>query len=125
MPFWKYVDAKFDLGRAGNRKREKNDIGINSIRMGNVVGIHGVYISAILDTTLKHEAHSRAVLPTVLWRQPISCLKPAGLYSMEDMSNEKVAIYGYGNLGKGVELAVNETPDVEVFEYFPVVLPKR
>jgi diaminopimelate dehydrogenase len=31
---------------------------------------------------------------------------------------KKVAIYGYGNLGKGVELAVNETPDMEVFGVF-------
>lgn len=30
----------------------------------------------------------------------------------------KVAIYGYGNLGKGVEIAVNNAPDMEVFGVF-------
>ena len=30
----------------------------------------------------------------------------------------KIAIYGYGNLGKGVECAVNAAPDVELFGVF-------
>ena len=30
----------------------------------------------------------------------------------------KVAIYGYGNLGKGVEIAVNNAPDMEIFGVF-------
>ncbi|HHU85054.1 MAG TPA: 4-hydroxy-tetrahydrodipicolinate reductase [Clostridiales bacterium] len=80
-------DAKFDLGRAGNRKREKNDIGINSIRMGNVVGIHEVYISTNSQTlTLKHEAHSRALFADgALAAADFLLGKPAGLYGMEDM----------------------------------------
>ena len=30
----------------------------------------------------------------------------------------KIAIYGYGNLGKGVECAVNDAPDAELFGVF-------
>ena len=30
----------------------------------------------------------------------------------------KIAIYGYGNLGKGVECAVNSAPDAELFGVF-------
>lgn len=30
----------------------------------------------------------------------------------------KVAIVGYGNLGRGVELAVKQTPDMEVMGVF-------
>lgn len=49
-------------GRAGEGKREKDEIGISSLRMGNVVGIHEVYISTASQTlTLRHEAHDRAM----------------------------------------------------------------
>ena len=37
----------------------------------------------------------------------------------------KVAIYGYGNLGKGVEIAVNNAPDMEVFGVFSRRSPKN
>ncbi len=30
----------------------------------------------------------------------------------------KIAIYGYGNLGRGVELAVRQNPDMELFGVF-------
>ena len=30
----------------------------------------------------------------------------------------KIAIYGYGNLGKGVECAVTAAPDLELFGVF-------
>ena len=30
----------------------------------------------------------------------------------------KIAIYGYGNLGKGVELAVRQNDDMELFGVF-------
>ena len=30
----------------------------------------------------------------------------------------KIAIYGYGNLGKGVECAVKQAPDMELFGVF-------
>ncbi len=36
----------------------------------------------------------------------------------------KIAIYGYGNLGKGVECAVNAAPDAELFGVFTRRLPE-
>jgi uncharacterized membrane protein len=49
-------------GRVGHAKREQNEIGIHSLRMGNVVGIHEVIVATPNQTiTLKHEAHSRAL----------------------------------------------------------------
>lgn len=30
----------------------------------------------------------------------------------------KIAIYGYGNLGRGVELAIRQNPDMEAFGVF-------
>ena len=30
----------------------------------------------------------------------------------------KIAIYGYGNLGRGVELAIRQNPDAELFGVF-------
>ena len=50
-------------GRAGEGKRQKNEVGISSLRMGNVVGIHEVHICTGNQTlTLRHEAGSRAML---------------------------------------------------------------
>lgn len=55
-------DANLVLGRSGNAKREKKDIGISAVRRGNIVGIHEVLVSTDNQTiTLKHEAHSRAL----------------------------------------------------------------
>ena len=50
------------VGRAGQGKRDFNEIGIHSIRMGNIVGVHEVIIGTNNQTiTLKHEAHDRAL----------------------------------------------------------------
>ena len=51
-----------NVGRSGYGKRTKNEIGIHSLRMGNVVGEHEVILATPSQTiTLKHEAHSRAL----------------------------------------------------------------
>ena len=51
-----------NVGRSGICKREKNEIGISSVRRGNVVGIHEVIISTDTQSiTLKHEAHDRGL----------------------------------------------------------------
>ena len=56
------TDAEFKLGRAGNAKREKNEIGISAVRAGNIVGDHEIIICTDSQTlTLKHEAHDRAL----------------------------------------------------------------
>ena len=50
-------------GRAGEGKRLPNEVGISSLRMGNVVGVHEVHICTPTQTlTLRHEAGSRAML---------------------------------------------------------------
>ena len=36
----------------------------------------------------------------------------------------KIAIYGYGNLGRGVELAIRQNPDTELFGIFTRRDPK-
>ena len=52
-----------NCGRSGEGKRTKDEIGINALRMGSVVGIHEVHIhTGTQCLTLKHEAATRAML---------------------------------------------------------------
>ena len=78
--------ARFVIGRTGGR-REKEDIGIASIRRGNIVGIHEVLISTDNETlTLKHEAHSRALFADgAVAAAKFLAGKAAGLYTMNDL----------------------------------------
>ena len=75
------------LGRSGMAKREKNEIGIHAIRMGNVIGEHEVILGTDTQTvTLKHEAHSRALFAEGgLCAAEFLITHPAGLYQMNDM----------------------------------------
>ena len=68
-------------------KREKNEIGIHAIRMGNVIGEHEVILGTDTQTvTLKHEAHSRALFAEGgLCAAEFLMKKGAGLYQMNDM----------------------------------------
>ena len=74
-------------GRAGEGKREKNEIGISALRMGNVVGIHEVYISTPSQTlTLRHEAHNRAMFADGAVEAARFLLgKAPGLYNMTSL----------------------------------------
>ena len=81
------TDATYVYGRAGQHKREPNEIGIHAVRMGNVIGEHEVRIGTDTQTiTLRHQAHSRALfaegaIAAAAWlvgRAP-------GLYNMQDM----------------------------------------
>ena len=48
------------FGRHGQAKRQKDEIGIHAVRMGNITGIHEVHFGTDGETvTLKHTAHSR------------------------------------------------------------------
>ena len=80
-------DANTVCGRSGKQKREPDDIGISSVRMANVVGIHEVLVGTASQTiTLKHEAHSRALFAEgALSAAEFLIGKPAGLYNMDDM----------------------------------------
>lgn len=56
-------EATAHCGRAGEGRREKTEIGISSLRLGSVVGIHEVHIhTGTQRLTLKHEAVTRAML---------------------------------------------------------------
>jgi 4-hydroxy-tetrahydrodipicolinate reductase len=75
------------LGRAGQAKRTKEEIGIHAIRMGNIVGEHEVIIGTENQTiTLKHEAHSRALFAEgAIAAADFLYTKPAGLYDMNSL----------------------------------------
>lgn len=74
-------------GRAGEGKRKKEEIGIASLRMGNVVGIHEVHICTPSQTlTLRHEAGSRTMLAEGAVDAAVFMEnKPTGLYTMEEL----------------------------------------
>ena len=56
-------EATEHCGRAGEGKRTKQEIGISSLRMGNVVGVHEVHICTPSQTlSLRHEAGNRGML---------------------------------------------------------------
>ena len=80
----------FVFGRHGQSKRTKEEIGIHSLRMGNVVGIHEVIVATENQTlTLKHEAHSRALFAEgALTAAQFLAGKPAGIYDMNSMLSE-------------------------------------
>ena len=78
-------DATEHCGRAGEGKREKQEIGVSSLRMGNVVGIHEVHICAGSQIlTLKHEAVTRTMLAEgAVDAARFMVGKPAGLHNMD------------------------------------------
>lgn len=77
-------------GRSGNCKRAENEIGINSIRMGNIVGMHEVMFGTNNQTiTIKHEAHNRALFADgAVSAARFLVDKPAGLYDMDDLLSD-------------------------------------
>ena len=80
-------EATYNLGRSGQAKRTKEEIGIHAIRIGNVVGVHEVLVSTGTQTiTLKHEAHDRMLFAEGAVAAAEYLLgQPAGLYNMETM----------------------------------------
>lgn len=83
-------NAFFTFGRQGQAKREKNEIGVHAIRMGNIVGEHEVIVGTDTQTiTLKHEAHSRSLFAEgAIAAADFIIGKPQGLYDMYSMINE-------------------------------------
>ena len=79
----------FVYGREGNKKREKNEIGVHAIRAGNIVGEHTVIFSSgdeIIE--IKHEALSRKIFADGAVKAILSLTnKPSGLYLMKDVLN--------------------------------------
>ena len=80
-------DGEITVGRHGNCPRKKGEIGIQSLRMGNVVGRHEVHINTGSQTlTLTHEAHSRALFAEGALRAAEYLTdRPAGMYNVRDL----------------------------------------
>lgn len=80
-----------NIGRSGQAKRTAEEIGIHSIRMGNIVGIHEVIVGTKNQTiTLKHEAHDRALFAEGgLSAAAFLIGKGAGLYDMASLVGEQ------------------------------------
>ena len=80
-------DAVEHCGRHGEGKRTKDEIGVSSLRLGNVVGIHEVHISTGTQTlVLKHEAVTRAMLADgAVDAARFMQGKAVGLYNMENI----------------------------------------
>lgn len=80
----------FNIGRHTNGKRDPNEIGIHSLRMGNECGTHSVYIHTDNEClTLTHETESRAVFADgALAAAKYLITKPSGLYTMKDLAGE-------------------------------------
>lgn len=69
------------------QKRNKNEIGIHSIRGGTIVGEHEVIFAGNNEVlSLKHEAFSKTIFANgAIKAAKFIANKPAGLYNMNDM----------------------------------------
>ena len=80
-------EAALVCGRSGFSPRNHSEIGISSIRLGSVTGIHEVLISTGAETlSLKHEAHDRRLFAEGALRAAVFlCGRQPGLYDMDDL----------------------------------------
>lgn len=80
-------ETEFVFGREGNKKREKNDIGIHAIRGGNIVGDHTVIFAGSGECIeLTHKAISREVFAVgAIKAAEFIANKNPGLYNMDDL----------------------------------------
>ncbi|OUJ18478.1 Dihydrodipicolinate reductase, DapB [Methanonatronarchaeum thermophilum] len=82
-------EGEFVYGRSGVHEREKTEIGVHSVRAGDVVGDHTVYFSGTnagerIEVT--HRAHDRqAFVQGALMAARFLLDQPPGLYSMDDI----------------------------------------
>ena len=74
-------------GRAGEGKRTRDEIGVSSLRLGSVVGVHEVHIhTGSQCLTLRHEAVTRAMLADgAVDAARFMVGKPRGMYNMESL----------------------------------------
>lgn len=84
-------EATEHCGRSGEGKRSQNEIGISSLRMGGIVGIHEVHVCTPTQAlTLRHEAFSREMMAEGAVDAARFLLgKPVGLYDMNDLVEER------------------------------------
>ncbi|MBQ9210320.1 MAG: 4-hydroxy-tetrahydrodipicolinate reductase [Clostridia bacterium] len=83
-------ESRAVTGRSGQGKRQKEEVGIHAIRMGNIVGVHEVMIGTQNETlTLTHEAASRGVFADGSLKAALFLAgKAPGLYDMKDLLSE-------------------------------------
>lgn len=79
-------EYKFDRSK-DRQKREKNEIGISSVRGGNIVGEHEVIFAGTDEViTFKHTAHSKAIFAKgAVEAAKFLAGKEAGMYDMADV----------------------------------------
>lgn len=79
--------AHANLQRSTSGKRKENEIGIQSVRMGNLCGTHEILIGNQNQTiTLRHEAHNRTMFAEgALAAAEYLIGKPDGLYKIQDL----------------------------------------
>ena len=84
-------EARANCGRAGEGRRQPGEVGISSVRMGNIVGIHEVHISTGNQTlTLRHEAYDRGMFAEgAVEAAAFLRGKQPGLYTMNDLLEAK------------------------------------
>ncbi len=84
--------ATANCGRAGEGKRQPGEIGIQALRMGNIVGIHEVHITTATEQiSLRHEAYDRGMFADgAVAAAKFLQGKPAGLYKMADLLEENL-----------------------------------
>ena len=80
-------DAIEHDGRSGECKREKNEVGIASLRMGGIVGVHEVHVcTASQEITLRHQVYNRAMLAEGgVQAARFMVGKPKGMYDMTSL----------------------------------------
>lgn len=80
-------DAKYVFGRSEMAKREKNEIGIHALRLGNVVGDHEVIVATDSQTiSLKHQAHDKSLFAEgAIAGAEFLINQGPGLYGMKDL----------------------------------------
>ena len=80
-------NATEHCGRAGEGKRTSDEIGVSSLRMGGVVGVHEVHIcTATQSLTLRHDAMTRGMLADgAVEAARFMVGREKGLYGMNDL----------------------------------------
>lgn len=79
--------SKIVVGRSDYGQRAPEEIGVHSLRLGNVVGIHEIILSNGTETlSLRHEAHSRSVFALgALHAAKFVASQTPGLFEMADL----------------------------------------
>ena len=80
-------EAEMVCGRSGMSPRAPQEIGVHSLRRGEIVGIHEVHITTPTQSlTLKHEAFSRALFAEgAVCAAEFLVSQPAGRYDMKSL----------------------------------------